>query len=78
MSIEEIHGGQFGVRFIERGNNDDHVCIQILCEDDEYWHEHGSAFSSFHLDDLIKTLEAAKLILEGMPKDPTGFGRRFA
>jgi hypothetical protein len=74
----EIHCDLFGVRFVPRGPaGDRHVCLQLLCEDDGFWHEHGDAFSSHHIDDLIAVLQLARAKLEAMPKDPDGFGWRF-
>jgi hypothetical protein len=77
MRHSEIKGGQFGVRFEPRGQDDPHVCIQLLSEDDTNWFEVGNSFSSFWLDDLIAQLTAAKTLLEQGPKDPAGFGYRF-
>jgi hypothetical protein len=73
----KILGDCFGVRFVPRGRDDDHVCLQILIEDDTYWHKHGSSFSSHHIDDLISVLQMARAKLETMPKEGHGFGWKF-
>lgn len=76
--IQEIKGGQSGVRFVSRGPNDDHILIQLLGEDDENWFKRGDAISSFWIDDLISTLQTAKSVLEQQAVvDEDGFGYRF-
>lgn len=71
----KILGEQFGVEFIDRG--DGHIMVQLLSEDDEHWSNKGPLFSSFWIDDLIEVISLAKICLNGMPKDPSGFGRKF-
>jgi len=71
----KILGEICGVEFVDRG--DGHIALQLLSEDDETWHEQGTPFSSFWIDDLIKVLSSAKMLLDDMPKDPSGFGRTF-
>lgn len=56
MSIE-LKGQQFGVRFERRGDDDRHVTIQLLSEDDENWFKVGNPFSSHWLTDLIQILQ---------------------
>jgi hypothetical protein len=79
----ELKGIQFGVRFVERGPKDKHVCIQLLSEDDETWFEVGNSFSSFWLDDLIQVLERAKALMASNPNQnhvfetDSGCGYRF-
>ena len=73
----KILGEQFGVEFLARGENDKHIVVQLLSEDDEIWHKMGNPFSSFWIDDLIAVINQAKIYLEGKPKDPSGFGRKF-
>ena len=75
--VTEFKGAQFGVKLTPRGDNDPHVCIQLLGEDDEHWFEIGDPFSSFWIDDLIQQLQNAKKALETMPKDRHGYGREF-
>lgn len=69
MPTIEIRGSQFGVRFVPRGPNDNHACLQLLSEDDEQWSKMGSYWSSFWIDDLIQVLTLARRELNGMPKD---------
>lgn len=67
MTIEvntELKGKQFGVRLVQRASKDEHICIQLLSEDDENWFEVGNSFSAYWLDDLISILQNAKTILE--------------
>lgn len=64
MPSFESRGQQFGVRFEKRGEDDPHVIVQILVEDDGNWFEVGSGFSSFWLDDVISQLQIAKATLE--------------
>lgn len=52
-----------GIDFVERGQNDKHVCITLFDEDDGYFWE-ISNFSSFWLDDMIDLLQRAKSELE--------------
>jgi hypothetical protein len=71
---EEIHQHAFGVRFTARGENDPHLLVTVLLEDDEHWHE-KMTFSSFWLNDLISVLEAARARLErAADKNPQGWG----
>lgn len=73
----EIKGNQFGVRLKARGPDDNHICIQLLGEDDEHWFEVGNGFSNFWLDDLILVLNKAKKTLKTFPDDPSGCGKQF-
>jgi len=70
---------QFGIRFVPRGPKDNHVCLQILSEDDGHWHQSmGQSFSSFWLDDLIRALQEAKLKLDTKAVfQSDGFGWKF-
>lgn len=74
---QEFKGLQFGVRLIQRGPNDPHVCIQLLAEDDEHWFELGNSFSAYWLDDLIMQLNTAKDALDSLPKSKDGYGHNF-
>lgn len=73
----EIKGQQFGVRFVPRGDKDDHICIQLLSEDDEQWFETGSYFSSHWLDDLIAVLKKAKEEMKSNAKKDGNYGYKF-
>jgi hypothetical protein len=80
---ETIKGKQWGVRFNKRSSTDNHICIQLMCEDDEQWFdvdgEGGSGIcSSFWLPDLIGVLELAQDALERRAEpDKSGFGFVF-
>lgn len=76
QDFEQILLTQFGVRFQTRGENDSHILIQIMSEDDENWYEHGNSFSSFWLDELISVLTIAKENLEHRA-EKTEFGYDF-
>jgi hypothetical protein len=76
----EIKHKQFGVRLEARGENDPHVCFQLLTEDDEYWGDTDTGGSTYWLDDLIGVLQAAKTALETSPefeKEKNGYGWDF-
>lgn len=74
----EIKGGQFGVRLEPREDGDNHVCVQIISEDDGNWSESGEYFSSFWLNDLIDVLIKARRLMEKKcKKQKVGFGYEF-
>lgn len=76
----KILGEQFGIELYPRdiNDNDNHVCIKILSEDDEYWHETDATCSSAWIDDLINQLKAAKSYMEAnCDKDKDGCGYQF-
>lgn len=62
--MNRILGEQFGIEFRKRGISDSHVCLFLLTEDDEFWHQVGNGFSSHWLDDLIQQLTLAKQFME--------------
>ena len=49
-----------GVRLVQRGENDKHVCFEILSEDDGHWFLKQSYSSSYWLPDLMEALKAAE------------------
>lgn len=53
-----------GVRFIRRGEKDNHILIQLLTEDDENWIVSDYDISSYWIDDLIDVLTCSKKRLE--------------
>ena len=57
---KEFKGECKGVRLVPRGANDNHICIEILTEDDGNWFESNQSFSSYWIDDLIEQLTLAK------------------
>lgn len=73
----EIKGEAFGVRFEPRGDGDDHICIQLLTEDDGHWHEDGASFSSYWIKDLIKVLKRAQSEMKQNNKKDDGCGYKF-
>lgn len=75
---DKVKGTQFGVRLQKRGPEDQHVCIQLMGEDDDNWFNIGNPFSSFWLSDLIRTLQRAERILKTeCKKDKDGWGYVF-
>ena len=60
-----------GVELIKRGINDNHICINILTEDDGNWFVSKSeiGFSSSWIDELIEQLQNAKKYIETQEPD---------
>ena len=76
--IKRITGDQFGIEFEKREEKDNHICLQLLMEDDGHWYTHGESFSSHWLDDLIDVLQIAKGRMEAMAqKEKDGYGYLF-
>jgi len=73
----EFKGEVFGVRLVQRGPKDPHVCVQLIAEDDGHWDEMGETFSSFWIGDLIRQLQLAEQEMKYLPEDREGFGREF-
>ena len=48
-----IFGSQFAIRLVARGPNDNHICYEILHEDDGNWFLSEASTSSYWLPDLI-------------------------
>ena len=59
MENIEFKGSCAGVRLIPRGTNDNHICFEILTEDDGTWFTSSSYFSSFWCEELIIQLQYA-------------------
>ncbi len=55
----EFKGSCMGVRLAPRGTGDQHICFEILVEDDEVWHTKMSASSAW-LDEMIEVLTNAR------------------
>lgn len=66
---KEFKGICKGVKLTKRDKNDNHICLQILTEDDENWFVSASPFSSFWIDDLIEQLKTAKAYIETQEPD---------
>ena len=58
-----------GVHLDKRGENDNHITVQILTEDDGNWFASEKGFSSYWIDDLINQLQKAKEFLEKQEPD---------
>lgn len=65
----EFKGQCKGVKLTERGVNDNHICLQILTEDDENWFPSENSFSSGWIDELIEQLQIAKKYMETQEPD---------
>ena len=64
MSDNKTFKGEcFGVA-IQKYEDELETQIQMLFEDDEHWHNHGSPFSSHWLDEIINVLTIAKKHLD--------------
>lgn len=74
----EFKGEQFGIRLEPRGENDPHICFQIISEDDEHWFEHKGSSSSAWITDLIEQLKIVKNYMKNnYKKDRDGCGYEF-
>jgi hypothetical protein len=62
-------GDCMGVRLVPRGPGDDHICFEILAEDDENWFVKGSMTDSGWIDEMIAMLQAAKRYLKTQQPD---------
>ncbi len=62
IDYEKIFLGKcHGVILTKRGGDDDpHVCVQIITEDDETWFISDSDFSSFWLPEFMSILQEAQ------------------
>lgn len=69
----ETKGKQFGIRLVPRSKNDNHICLQILTEDDGIWHERGEPFSSHWLEDLLTELHITEVLLHDQQIDDFGY-----
>ena len=56
-------GDQFGVILTKRGVNDNHICFNIISEDDENWSISDNS-SSFWLPDCLEVLHYVEKWLE--------------
>ena len=66
----EFKGECKGVRLVKRNENDPHICVQILTEDDGDWFTNDNqSFSSYWIDDLIEQLNNAKQFIESQEPD---------
>lgn len=72
--VIESKGKQFGIRLIPRSENDNHICVQIISEDDGEWFEKMS-FSSAWLEDLLEHLHIAEVLL--LDQLPDKYGYKF-
>lgn len=72
---QEIHGACFGVKLIERSDENGHILVSLMIGDDEHWYEKDFVMSSAWLDDMINTLEQTKVLLEkgALPSEFNGY-----
>lgn len=77
----DFKGNCKGIRLTRRGENDPHIMVSILTEDDENWFvDKNNKFSSYWIDDLIKQLNTAKSFIESQEPDiyeKTQYGFKF-
>lgn len=69
-----------GIVLRERCPGDNHVCFDIICEDDGVWYKYnGTGPSSYWIDDYIFVLTEVKKWMEiNCKKDKHGFGWSFS
>ena len=72
----EFKGCYKGVRLIQKGINDNHILVEILTEDDDYWFASNNPFDSYWISDLIKQLQIARKYLKTQQSNE-GFGWKF-
>ena len=66
----DFKGNCKGIRLTRRGENDPHIMVSILTEDDENWFvDEKNKFSSYWIDDLIEQLKNAKSFIESQEPD---------
>ena len=65
-----------GVRLEKRGDNDNHILVVLLTEDDETWYD-GDRFSSSWIDEMIEKLQEAKKYIETQEPDINELGRQY-
>jgi hypothetical protein len=73
-------GNIVGVLLHKRGQNDPHVCFQIIHEDDGYWFLSTNYMSAAWLEDWLNVLQAVKewCTKNCEPQGPNGaFGWKF-
>lgn len=70
MKEIEFKGNCKGVKLTKRGENDPHIMVSILVEDDGNWFvDEKNKFSSYWIDDLIEQLNNAKSFIESQEPD---------
>ena len=81
MEVPDDHlilGDCLGIALLPRGNNDNHICLQLIGEDDGNWSVTTNSFSSFWVEDLQRVVNHAIDWLENnAEKDPSGYGYIF-
>ena len=68
---KEFKGNCKGIKLTKRkrNENDNHICVQILTEDDGDWFASCNSFSSYWIDDLIEQLKITKAYIETQEPD---------
>ena len=67
-----IMGEMMAIQLVKRGKNDNHICLLLWMEDDEWWSEVSHIGSSFWIDDLLEVVTKTKNELEGYFPDTYG------
>lgn len=67
----EFKGKCKGIKLTKRNENknDNHICLQILTEDDGEWFDSNNSFSSSWIDELIELLQITKAYIETQDPD---------
>jgi hypothetical protein len=58
-----------GVVLERRGEDDNHICVRIVTQDDGSWFSSKESFSSYWIDELIIALQEAKKYIETQEPD---------
>ena len=73
--VHTVLGPCHGVCIATRGENDLHLCIYLLTEDDYNWFTSENSFSSFWLNGVIDVLgDALDWLRKHADRDPSGYG----
>ena len=75
--VHTIKGTCVGIVLTKRGNNDPHICWQLIVEDDENWYIQRNSFSSFWILDLKMVISQMEEWLENNAEKEEYFGWRM-
>lgn len=58
-TVATFFGNCVGIRLTKRGLDDDHICFEVLCEDDLNWFPSRNGFSTHWLSEFLEVSKAA-------------------
>ena len=67
-----------GAIIMKRGENDNHLCVRMIVEDDGVWFANGNGFSSVWLPEAIEAMNDAQKWLEENAVDDNGYGYKLS